>query len=76
MPPIAPRYGRVESNLSRRTSSTAAAAQMIETLKARGIPICAIDVTSGLDGANGEVRGTAAPADVTVAFFRKKPGHP
>jgi len=52
-----------------------AAAQMIETLKTRGIPICAIDVPSGLDGANGAVRGTAARADVTVTFFRKKPGH-
>ena len=52
-----------------------AAAQMIEALKARGIPICAIDVPSGLDGANGKIRGTVAPADVTVTFFRKKPGH-
>ena len=36
---------------------------MIEALKVRGIPICAVDVPSGLDGANGEIRGTAAPAD-------------
>jgi len=48
---------------------------VVEALKARRIPICAIDVPSGLDGATGAVRGAAAPADLTVTFFRKKPGH-
>ncbi|HVX79018.1 MAG TPA: NAD(P)H-hydrate dehydratase [Bradyrhizobium sp.] len=52
-----------------------AAAEMIEALKQRKTPTCAIDVPSGLDGGTGEIRGTAAPADVTVTFFRKKPGH-
>jgi NAD(P)H-hydrate epimerase len=48
---------------------------MVEALKTRKIPICAVDTPSGLDGATGLVRGAAAPADLTVTFFRKKPGH-
>jgi hydroxyethylthiazole kinase-like uncharacterized protein yjeF len=48
---------------------------LVEALKRRGIQTCAIDVPSGLDGASGAVLGAAAPADLTVTFFRKKPGH-
>ncbi len=51
------------------------ALRLVEAMKARRIPICAVDVPSGLDGASGLVRGDAAPADLTVTFFRKKPGH-
>jgi NAD(P)H-hydrate epimerase len=52
-----------------------AARTTIEALAARRMKTCAVDVPSGTDGATGEVLGAAAPADLTVTFFRKKPGH-
>jgi hydroxyethylthiazole kinase-like uncharacterized protein yjeF len=51
------------------------AREVIEALARRAIPSIAVDVPSGLDGGSGEVRGAAAPAALTVTFFRKKPGH-
>jgi NAD(P)H-hydrate epimerase len=51
------------------------ALEMVAALKARKTPICAVDVPSGLDGATGQVLGDAAAAEMTVTFFRKKPGH-
>lgn len=51
------------------------AARLLQAAQHRGVPICAVDVPSGLDGATGTVRGFAAPAQLTVTFFRKKPGH-
>ncbi|AOB31164.1 hypothetical protein AKI39_11310 [Bordetella sp. H567] len=61
------------AGLARPVEGVAAA-----TLRAaidRGLPICAVDTPSGVDGHSGEVRGMAAPAACTVTFFRKKPGH-
>ena len=51
------------------------ALEMVESLKVRGIPVCAVDVPSGLDGASGMILGAAASAALTVTFFRKKLGH-
>jgi NAD(P)H-hydrate epimerase len=48
---------------------------MVEALRLGGLPVCAVDVPSGLDGASGMVLGATAPAELTVTFFRKKPGH-
>jgi hydroxyethylthiazole kinase-like uncharacterized protein yjeF len=49
--------------------------ELVDALKNSRLPVCAIDVPSGVDGSTGAILGAAAPAELTVTFFRKKPGH-
>lgn len=51
------------------------AADTVAALAGSGLPVCAVDVPSGLDGGSGTALGSVAPACLTVTFFRKKPGH-
>jgi len=51
------------------------AAELIEKVGRAGCSVVAVDVPSGLHGDSGQVMGCAPTADLTVTFFRGKPGH-
>ena len=48
---------------------------VISRISETDIPCIAVDIPSGIHGDTGMVLGGAAPADLTVTFFRRKPGH-
>ncbi len=61
------------AGLARPLDGVALAA--VRRLASLGIPCVAVDVPSGVHGDTGLVLGEAADADLTVTFFRRKPGH-
>ncbi|UIJ74092.1 NAD(P)H-hydrate dehydratase [Aurantimonas sp. HBX-1] len=65
--------GLFGAGLARPVEGLAAAA--IDRLNDAPTPVVAIDLPSGVSGESGKALGAAVAADLTVTFFRRKPGH-
>lgn len=61
------------AGLSRPLSGVAG--DVVAAVNARGVPVVAVDIPSGLSGDSGQAEGPVIQADKTVTFFRLKPGH-
>lgn len=60
------------TGLSRQV--TGDAARLIAMVNEAGLPVCAVDIPSGLNGTTGMPEGCAVRADETVTFHRLKTG--
>lgn len=52
-----------------------AALDAVRKMNASGLPVIAVDIPSGVDGATGQALGEAVQATATVTFHRPKHGH-
>lgn len=50
-------------------------AEIFDLINGRDLPVVAVDIPSGVDGNTGQILGASLRADMTVTFFRAKPGH-